>query len=78
LEDDIHENQVANVSNDIEHELEIVSETLLEISPTRPILSSVSKKDLEIIQKVFDFKILKRMLIIQVSYLTCRRVIERR
>lgn len=55
-ENDIHEHHFDNVSNDIEHEHKIVSETSLKVSPTHPTLSSVAIKNLAIIQVVFYFK----------------------
>lgn len=51
-----HEHQVANVSNDIEHEYEIVYEPPLEVSPTNLILSSVSQKALATIHEVCYFR----------------------
>jgi len=53
-EHDMHEKHVANVFNDIEHEQEIVSETPVEVLSAHHILSSVAKKDLEILQEVLD------------------------
>ena len=59
------------------HKHEIVSETSLEVSPTHPILSSVSQKDLAIIHEVLTLEMSKKMLIIQILHLTYKKVIQK-
>jgi hypothetical protein len=63
-ENDIHEHQVANVCNDIEHEQEIVPETPQEVSQTHPISVVLLKKILQLFSKFFTLEIPKRILII--------------